>query len=66
MVEYKETFLNKIKSLLSYFVEFFNDGSMLPKIYLEDCAVGGLDQNPIIMITNDKSTLFTNNGRRKV
>ena len=55
-----------MKSLLPYFVEFSNDGSMLPKTYPENCAVGGLDRKPIIMITYDKSTFFANDGRRKV
>lgn len=44
MVKYKKTFLNKIKSLLSYFVKFSNNRSILPKIYPKNCAVDGLDQ----------------------
>ena len=66
MVEYKETFLNKIKSLLAYFVEFSNDGSMLLKIYPDDCAVGGADQRPIIIITHDENTFSSNDGQWKV
>lgn len=55
-----------MKSLLSYFIEFSDDGSMLPKVYPGDCAVGGPNQQPIIMITNDKNTFSANDGRRKV
>ena len=62
MVQYKKTFLEEMKSLLSYFVEFSNDRSILPKIYLEYCAVGGPDQRLVIIITNDKNTFYANNG----
>ena len=41
VVEYRKTFLEEIKSLLPYFVEFQNDGIILPKKYPENCAVGG-------------------------
>ena len=65
VVEYRKTFLDEMKSLLPYFVEF-SDGSMLPKEYPDDCAVGGSDKRPIIMITHDESTFSANDGRRKV
>lgn len=66
VVEYRETFLSEIKSLLPYFLEFSNDGSILPKVYPADCVVGGSNQRPIIMITNDKGTFSANDGRQKV
>ena len=66
VIEYRETFLNEMKSLLPYFVEFFEDGTMVPKEYPDDCAVEGPDQRPIIMITHDESTFFINNWRKKV
>ena len=44
MMEYKETFLNEMKLLIRYFVEFSKDRSMLPKVYLDDWAVGISDQ----------------------
>ena len=53
MVEYRETFLSEIKSLSPYFVKFSDNGSILSKVYLENCIVGGSDQKLIIMITND-------------
>lgn len=43
MIEYQEIFLNKMKSLLIYFMEFFEDSTMVPKEYLDDCAVGRPD-----------------------
>ena len=66
VVEYRETFLSEMKSLLPYFVEFSDNGSILSKVYPDDCAVRGSDQRPIIMITHDESTFSANDGRRKV
>ena len=66
MVEYKKTFLSEKKSLLPYFAEFFDYGSILPKVYPGDYAVKRSDQRPIIMITYDESTFSANDGRRKV
>ena len=60
VIEYRETFLNEMKSLLPYLVEFFEDGTMVPKEYPDDCAVEGLDQKSIIMITYDESTFSAN------
>ena len=55
-----------MKSLLPYFVEFSEDGSMISKKYPDNCAVGGPDQRPIIMITYNESIFSTNDGCRKV
>ena len=66
VIEYRETFLNEMKSLLPYFVEFFEDGTMVPKEYPDDCAVGGPDRRPIIMITHDENIFSANDGCRKV
>ncbi len=65
-MEYWETFLSEMKSLLSYFMEFSDDESILSKVYPDDYAVERLDQRPIIMITNDESTFSANDGRWKV
>lgn len=62
MIKNKEIFLNKIKSLLPYFMGFFDNRSILLKIYSKNCVLGGLDQKPIIMIIYDENTFFTNNG----
>ena len=66
VVEYKKTILSEMKSLLPHFVEFSDDGSILPKVYSNDCAVGRSDQRPIIMITHDESIFSANNSRRKI
>ncbi len=66
MVEYREIFLNEAKSLLPYFVEFSDDGSILPKVYHDDCAVRGSDRRPIVMIIYDESTFCVNDSRQKV
>lgn len=63
MVEYREIFLNEMKSLLPYFVEFFDDGSILPKLYSENCTMDNPDQRPIIMITYNESIFFANDGQ---
>ena len=47
-------------------MEFSDDGSMLPKTYLQDCEVSGLNRRPIIMITHDESTISANDSRRTV
>ncbi len=66
VIEYRETFLTEMKSLLPYFVEFFEYGTILPKEYPDDCTVIGLDQRPIIRFTHDESTFFAKDRRRKV
>lgn len=55
-----------MKSLFPYFVEFSENGSMIPKEYPEDCAIGRSDQRPIIMIKYDESTFSAIDGRRKI
>ena len=50
VIEYQKTFSNEMKSLLPYFVEFYKDGTMVPKEYPDDYAVEGPDQRPIIRL----------------
>ena len=66
VMKYQETFLEEMKSLLPYFVEFQDDGIILPQEYPENYAVGGPNQQPIIMITHDESTFLANDSCRKV
>ena len=66
VVEYCETFLEEMESLLPYFVEFWDDGTILSKEYPEDCAVGGLNWQSIIMIIHDESTFSANDSRWKI
>lgn len=58
IVEYRKTFLEEMRLHLPYFVEFSEDGSILEKDCLDDCAVEGPNWRPIIMITHDKSTFL--------
>lgn len=60
MIEYQRIFLEKIKTLLPYFVKFKKDGTILPKKYSEDCIVGGLDWQSIIMVIYNKSIFSAN------
>lgn len=50
-------------ALKPYLVEFEDDGTMKPKTYPKDFAIGGSDRRPIILITHDKSTFNANDGR---
>ena len=65
VIEYQETFLNKMKSLLPYFVEFYKDDTIVIKEYSNDCAVGKPNWRPIIMIIYDENKFFANNRRKK-
>lgn len=65
VVEYWETFLEEMKSLLPYLVEFEEDSKILPNEYPSDCAVERSDRQPIIMIIHDKSIFSTNNSGKK-
>ena len=66
VMEYRETFLSEMKSLLPYFVEFSDDRSILSHVYPDDYVVVRLDRRSIIMITYDESTFSANDGGRKV
>ena len=55
-----------MKSLLPYFVKNFEDSTMAPKKYPDDCTVERLDQKPIIIITYNKNIFSTNNKHRKL
>ena len=66
VMEYRERFLNEMKSLLPYFAKFFENGIIVPKEYQDNCTVGRSDQRLIIMITYNKSTFSTNNDCKNV
>ena len=66
MVEYREIFLSKMKSLLSYFIKFSNNRFILPKVYLNNYEVKRLDQRSIIVIIYDENILSVNDGCWKV
>lgn len=63
MIEYREIFLDKMKTFISYFVEFIENRSILPQIYHKNCAVSSANKKPMIMIINNESTFLANNGR---
>lgn len=54
VVEDRKKFLHKTEELKPYLVEFNEDGTMKEKIYPADCAVGGSDRRPVIVITHDE------------
>lgn len=43
MVEYWEIFSEEMKALLSYFVKFKEDITILLKKYLDNCTIKGLN-----------------------
>lgn len=53
VIENCEQFLTRMKEMEPYLVEFREDGTMKEKDYLLDCAVGGENCRPIIVITYD-------------
>lgn len=63
MVKYRKSFLDEIKSLLLYLVEFSEDEFILPKEYLNNYVVNDLDRRLITMIIYDESTFSANDSR---
>lgn len=66
VVEYRKKFLAEIEALKPYLVEFEENGSIIPKTYPENCAIGSPDRRPVILITHDESTFNANDGRRQM
>lgn len=62
MVKYREILKSEKKLLLSYFIGFFDNESILPKIGPNNYILKNLDQRLIIMIIYNKSTFFANNS----
>ena len=65
VVEDRKNFLYKMEELKPYIVEFDENGAIKPKAYPADCAVGGNNRRPVIVITHDKCTFSANDGIRK-
>lgn len=59
-------FLKAMQSFLPYFVEFEENDKILSKEYLNNCVIGSLDWQPIIMITYDESIFFANDSCWKI
>ena len=66
IVEDYKVFLEKIKELKPYIVEFNKNGAMKPKIYPLDSIIGSNNRQPIIEITHDEWIFSVNNGIWKV
>ena len=60
MVKYKKILLSKIKLLLSYYIKFLNDRSILSRIYHNNCIVKRLNQKLIIIIIYNKNIFSIN------
>lgn len=61
VVEDQTRFLQRMKELEPYMIEFEQDGTMKPKTYPSDCAAGGEKCQPIVVITHDESIFSANN-----
>lgn len=55
MIKYKKIFLDKIKTLFLYFVEFSKNKSILSKVYPKNYVINGPNKKLIIIITYYKS-----------
>lgn len=61
MIEDCEKFLNTIKNLEPYLMEFEEDELMKIKHYLNDYVIKRYVRRPIIVITNNKCMFSINN-----
>lgn len=62
MIEDCKKFLNTIKDLEPYLVEFEEDGSMKTKNYPDDCAIGRDVRRFVIVITHNECTFSAKDG----
>lgn len=49
-----------------YIIKFEENGIIKPKVYPLDCAMGGKNWQPVIIIINDEYIFFANNKIQKV
>ena len=66
MIDNCEKFLNIMKDLELYLMEFEENESMKTKNYPDDCTGGGDICCPVIVITHNDYTFSTNDGIQKV
>ena len=66
VVEDRKNFLKNEEELKPYVVDFKEDDTIKPKVYLFDCELGENNWQSIIVITNDGFTFSTNDGVEKV
>lgn len=62
VIEDRKHFLQVMKELEPYLVEFDKTGQMIPKVYPSDCKVRGDKRRPVIVITHDECTFLSNDG----
>lgn len=62
VIKNRKYFLQEIKELEPYLVEFDKTGQMILKVYPSDCEVRGDKRQPIIVIIYDKCTFSFNDG----
>jgi hypothetical protein len=58
-------FLNRMKELEPYLVEFDSAGRVLEKKFPDDCEDGGSRRRPVVLITHDESVFSANDGKRQ-
>lgn len=66
MMEDYANFLKVIEDLKFYMVEFKEDETMKPKVYLNNYIVEDPNQRLVIIITHDKYIFFVNNGVQQI
>ena len=62
VIKDRETFLETMKNLSPYLVEFDKDDNIALKSYLADCEMGRSQRQPIIFITHDECIFSSNDG----
>jgi hypothetical protein len=65
VVQARKEFLQELKEMEPYLVEFNPDGTMKEKDYPADCKVFGEKRRPVIIIVHDESTFHANDGRHQ-
>lgn len=60
-MKYYKNFLKRLEELKPYIIEFEENGTIKPKIYLFDYVVGGNKRQLIIVIIHNKYIFSVNN-----
>lgn len=63
VIEYRRKFLEEMKEMLPYLVEFAEDGTIQEKIYPAGCMINGHGRRPIVIITHDESIFSANDEK---
>lgn len=65
VIKDRASFLKRMEELKPYMVEFNQDRVMKPKVYPFDCAVGGENRRPVVVITHNECTFSANDRVRR-